>query len=229
VGSAGTVDVFVTNTAGVSNPHLDVWIDFDRDGDWDEVNEHVFSGAAVSGTNPVNFTVPAGALPGVTFARFRLYDGIIALPVDGPVANGEVEDHAVSIASPGVWVDQGPAPTQNGQLEPNTQPNRQVTGAIHTVLAHPTDADIVYIGAVNGGIWKTTNATALNPTWVPQTDFLESLSIGAMAFDPTDGTHNTLVAGTAKYSSFAGYGGVRGPVYRTADGGNTWVHLPATA
>ncbi len=217
VGSAASVDVLVTNTAGVSNPHLDVWIDFDRDGDWDEVNEHIFSGTASAGTNTLNFTVPAAASAGQTFARFRLYDGT--------TADGEVEDHAVDIATAGLWIDQGPAPTQNAQLEPNTQPFQQVTGAIHTVLAHPTNPDIVYIGAVNGGIWKTTNATALNPNWVPQTDFLESLSIGALAFDPTDATYNTLVAGTAKYSSFGGVGGTRGPVYRTTDGGSTWVQL----
>ena len=127
----------------------------------------------------------------------------------------------------GSWIQQGPAPTQNAQLEPNTQPNQQVTGAIHTVLAHPTDPDILYIGAVNGGIWKTTDATSVNPTWVPQTDFLTALSIGAMAFDPTDASSNTIVAGTAAYSSYNGFGGRRGFVYRTTDGGNTWTELAA--
>jgi len=28
----------------------------------------------------------------------------------------------------------------------------------------------MYIGTVNGGIWKTTNGTAASPTWVAQTD-----------------------------------------------------------
>lgn len=128
----------------------------------------------------------------------------------------------------GKWVPQGPAPTQNAQLEINTQPNRQVTGAIHTVLAHPTDPDILYIGAVNGGIWKTTDASSVNPTWIPLTDHLSAQSMGAMAFDESDPTHNTIVAGTAKYSSFAGFGGARGFVYRTTDGGDTWTELAAS-
>ncbi len=125
----------------------------------------------------INFVVPADAPPGQTYSRFRLHDGLSGLPVTGAFENGEVEDHSVALALPGVWLFEGPAPTQNGQLEPSTQPNRQVTGAIHTVFAHPTDANTLYVGSVNGGIWKTTNATNVNPDWVPQTDFLGSLSI----------------------------------------------------
>jgi Ca2+-binding RTX toxin-like protein/methionine-rich copper-binding protein CopC len=225
VGNSGSVQVFVTNTALVANPHLDMWIDFDRDGDWDEVNEHIFTGAAVAGTNTLNFTVPVTASAGLTYARFRLYNGTTPLAVTGLINNGEVEDHMVNIATPVTWVGQGPAATENGQLEPNTSPNRRVTGAIHTVLAHPTNPDILYIGAVNGGIWKTTNATATIPTWTPQTDFNSSLSLGAMAFDPTDATNSTLVAGASRYSSFASIGGYRGVVYRTTNGGTTWTEL----
>ncbi len=225
VGGTVTVDVTVTNTAGVANPYLDAWIDFNQDGDWDDAGEQIFSGAVSAGVTSINVNIPGTTSTGVTYSRFRLHDGTTGLAVTGLASDGEVEDHLLQISTAGQWVDQGPAPTINGQLEPNTQPDRRVTGAIHTVVAHPTDADTVYIGGVNGGIWKTTNFTATNPDWTPQTDFLESLAIGALAFDPTDATFNTLVAGTAKYSSFAGFGGIRGPVYRTVDGGNTWLQL----
>ena len=79
-----------------------------------------------------------------------------------------------------VWLPQGPGPTQNGQVE-NVAPNNEVVGAIHTLAAHPTNPDILYAGAVNGGIWRTMNATAASPTWTPLTDDLRSLSIGALA------------------------------------------------
>ena len=217
----------MTNSAGAASPYLDGWIDFNRDGDWSDSGEQIYSGVVVSGSNLINFVVPADAPPGQTYSRFRLHDGLSGLPVTGAFDNGEVEDHSVALALPGVWLFEGPAPTQHGQLEPNTQPNQQVTGAIHTVLAHSTDANTLYVGSVNGGIWKTTNATNVNPDWVPQTDFLGSLSIGAMAFDSADDTHNTLVAGTALYSSFGGLGGVRGPVFRTTDGGTTGRNWPA--
>ncbi len=222
-GETTNLDVNVVNTAMVTNPHLDVWVDFNRDGDWGDVGEAVFSGAVTAGSNLVPLAVPSGALPGLTYARLRLHDGVSGLAVTGAVASGEVEDHTLVLASRGVWVEQGAAPVQNGQLEPGTAPNQQVNGAVHTVLAHPTNADILYIGAVNGGVWKTSDASSTNPTWTPQTDSLGSLSMGAMAFDSSDATSNTLVAGTALYSSFAGTGGTRGAVYRTTDGGANWV------
>jgi hypothetical protein len=130
-------------------------------------------------------------------------------------------DH-VGQETPGSWVFQGGAPVEGGQTEPNTQPNKRVTGAIHTVLAHPTNADILYVGAVNGGIWKTTNATAVNPTWVPQSDFQQSLSIAALSFDRSDPTYNTLVAATGNWSSFGANGGARIGVLKSTDGGANW-------
>lgn len=151
-----------------------------------------------------------------------MHDGTTSIAPGGAIANGEVEEYRIQWVNRN-WIEQGPSPTVNGQLR-NVQPNNQINGAIQTVLAHPTNPEILYIGAVNGGIWKTTNATATNPNWTAQTDQLDSLAIGAIAFDPTDATRNTLVAGTAQYSSFAGFGGTRGSVFRTTDGGTTWVN-----
>ena len=122
----------------------------------------------------------------------------------------------------GRWLPIGPAPILEGQVE-NVSPNNEVTGAIHTVLAHPTNADILYIGAVNGGIWRTNNATAVRPDWHPLTDDFHSLSIGAMAFDPDD--PNTILAGIGRYSSFGRAGGDRVGLLLSNDGGETWRPL----
>ncbi|MCA9157423.1 MAG: hypothetical protein KDA72_03805 [Planctomycetales bacterium] len=222
VGQLSLMRVAVTNSAGLANPYLDVWIDFNRDGDWNDSGESVWSAAAVAGNNPLHFMVPASAATGSTYARVRLHDGTTPLAPTGPANSGEVEDYMLTITAPGVWIEQGPSPVQDAQVE-NVVPDNQVNGALHTVIAHPTNPDILYVGGTNGGIWKTTNATALNPKWIPQTDFQQSLSIGSMAMDPTDPTHNTLVAGTANYSSLGGVGGQRGLVYRTTDGGSTWI------
>ena len=123
----------------------------------------------------------------------------------------------------GTWMSQGPGPTRLGQVE-NVSPNNEVVGAIHTVAAHPTDANILYAGAVNGGVWKTTNATAASPNWSPLTDDQASLSIGALEFDPTDGTSNTLWAGIGRFSSFF-RGGTRTGLLSTIDGGTTWTPI----
>src|SRR5207253_3179276 len=83
------------------------------------------------------------------------------------------------------WVAQGPGPIRNGQEEGLT--NNPVSGAINAIAPSALNADIVYVGAVNGGIWKTTNATAASPTWTPLTDqALPALSINSMAVSPLD-------------------------------------------
>jgi hypothetical protein len=119
------------------------------------------------------------------------------------------------------WVSQGPGPNTEGQVEGITQ--RPVVGAIKTVATHPTDAATIYVGAVNGGIWKTTTATAATPTWIEQLGVNRALSIGAIAFDPTDATHQTLIAGVGRFSSFLSRGSDRVGVWRTTDGGTTWT------
>ncbi len=123
------------------------------------------------------------------------------------------------------WVSQGPTQVTNGQVEGLDAQGNPVSGAVHTALAHPTDPDILYIGAVNGGIWRTTNATASEPTWEALTDTIDSLSIGALQYDLSDPTFNTIVAGIGRFSSFARVGGERIGILRTTDGGDTWTVL----
>jgi hypothetical protein len=127
---------------------------------------------------------------------------------------------------PGVWTSLGPAPAHGSGG--HIPPDNAACGAIQTVAAHPTNPDILYIGAANGGIWRTFNATAVTPTWTPLTDELPSLSIGALEFDPTDVTHQTLIAGLGHTSSFYGIGGALLGVLRSTDGGNTWAILGAS-
>ncbi|HSE15603.1 MAG TPA: VWA domain-containing protein [Pyrinomonadaceae bacterium] len=119
------------------------------------------------------------------------------------------------------WVEQGPGPNTQGQVEGISQ--RPVVGAIKTVVTHPTNVDTIYVGAVNGGIWKTTNATAATPAWTAQLGLNQSLSIGAIAFDPTDATNQTLIAGAGRFSSLGSLGNDRVGVWRTTNGGTNWT------
>jgi hypothetical protein len=61
-----------------------------------------------------------------------------------------------------VWTPQGPRPNTHGQVE--GLGDGEVVGAIKAVAAHPTNPDIVYVGAVNGGVWRTGNARNARPT-----------------------------------------------------------------
>jgi len=116
------------------------------------------------------------------------------------------------------WVEQGPGPTETGS-------GFIQTGAIETVVATPGDADRLFAGTVNGGVWRTDNATAASPTWTPLTDAFPSLSISALAFSPLDGSFDTLYAATGDRSSGNFVGGPEGRIVRTTDGGNTWILL----
>lgn len=143
-----------------------------------------------------------------------------------PVLPLERPDRARAVqAHPAPWVERGPAPTRSAQV--NVPPNHEVCGAIQALAPHPTNANTLYVGAVNGGIWRTTNALAATPTWVPLTDAMPSQSIGALAFDPTDPTHQTLLAGLGRWSNFAQRGDDELGVYRSTDGGTTWTSLGA--
>ena len=122
-----------------------------------------------------------------------------------------------------IWVPQGSSPTRNGQVEGIL--NGEVVGCVHAAAPHPFTPGTLYAAGVNGGIWRTLNATAPSPTWVPLTDSFGSLSISSLEFDPNDSTANTLVAGVGRYSSFSGEGGARTGILRTVNGGNTWTSL----
>lgn len=121
----------------------------------------------------------------------------------------------------GIWKARGAAPAFGGQTE-NLPDNDPVAGAIHTVAAHPTSSKVLYVGAVNGGVWRTLNADSPSPIWRRLTDDQASNSIGALEFDPTDPIHLTLVAGIGNWSSFAFTGGKATGLLRTTNGGITW-------
>lgn len=124
----------------------------------------------------------------------------------------------------GLWKPAGAAPAFFGQSE-NLEGPDPVSGAIHTVAAHPTNPKVLYAGAVNGGVWRTLNADAPSPSWKRLTDEQASNSIGALEFDPTDPFRLTLVAGIGNWSNFANAGGRATGLLRTTNGGITWTPI----
>jgi hypothetical protein len=117
------------------------------------------------------------------------------------------------------WVEEGPGPILNGQtLIP---PNNPVSGAINAIAVGPTNPDLLYVGTVNGGVWKTTNATTDSPSWTPLTDRrLPGLSINSIAISPV---HPRIVfAGTGSTSSRNFIGSPGFGVARSTDAGRTW-------
>lgn len=102
VGMSGSMVVNVTNTTGAT-AFLHAWIDFNRNGQLNEVGEQVASNVivstgSVSSNRTLTFTVPSTAVNGSVPVRVRL----TSLANPGPDGNdgyGEVEDHVLLISS----------------------------------------------------------------------------------------------------------------------------------
>ncbi len=92
-------------------------------------------------------------------------------------------------------------------------------GRAVAVAGVPGDSTTFYFGAVNGGIWKTTDAGV---TWTPIFDGQPVASIGALAAAPSD--PKTIYAGTGESDIREDFSSGNG-VYKSSDGGATWHHI----
>lgn len=92
---------------------------------------------------------------------------------------------------------------------------RNINGRIRSMAIHPTNGDIVYAGAAEGGVWRSTDA---GQSWYPLMQYELSIAVGALAIDPTN--PNTIYAGTGEPTTWPGYEGVG--VLKSTDGGATW-------
>jgi|GEM_PF-2671681 len=94
-GEMGTGTV-VASTGG----YLDAWVDFNNDGDWDDMYEQILDDeVVVAGSNSVIFPVPTMANVGNAFARFRFSTTTIST-YTGEQPDGEVEDYVVAVSAP---------------------------------------------------------------------------------------------------------------------------------
>lgn len=99
-----------------------------------------------------------------------------------------------------------------------------VSGRIISIAFHPTDSNIIYVGAAGGGLWKTVDYGA---HWTPLTDFLPSLAIGAIAINPQN-PNRILIATGEGYSLLTEFSSGIG-VLASNDGGQTFALTPLTA
>ncbi len=131
---------------------LDAWIDFNGDGNWGGPGEQIFDSVQLqSGGNVLSFDVPTWAVPGDTYARFRISQAG-DLGVTGSAADGEVEDYQVTI-SPAGQTDRtfGSAQTVTGAV---TFP----TGTYAADIDNDGDTDVLYSSDVEGEVgWLDNN------------------------------------------------------------------------
>lgn len=180
-GQVATLEVFVTSAGVTGGPAglLNAWLDFNRDGDWNDAGEQIFTNrTVVPGVNSLSFPVPAAAVEGVSYARFRLNRQGGLTPV-GLATDGEVEDYRLNI-SPDFDFGDAPAPyptllADNGarhsvnrsihlglfeDSEPDGQPNNTAIGD-DINPAQPDDEDgVFFVGPVIQGEIATVQVVA---------------------------------------------------------------------
>jgi photosystem II stability/assembly factor-like uncharacterized protein len=120
--------------------------------------------------------------------------------------------------SPAVtWQPLGPEGIPDGQTY-GSGPGGTATmaGRVTAIAVDPTDSDHVLVGSAAGGVWETRDGGA---TWTSRTDDQPTLSIGALAFDPSDPT--TVYAGTGEGNSE--YFHLGQGILVSRDGGSTWT------
>ena len=92
-------------------------------------------------------------------------------------------------------------------------------GRTRALTGVPAQPSVFYIGAVDGGVWKTDDA---GRTWNPIFDEQPTQSIGAIAVAPSDPNIVYVASGEGLHRPDLSVGD---GVYRSADAGRSWTHL----
>jgi uncharacterized protein (TIGR03437 family) len=155
---------------------------------------------------------PYGRIP--SGARIKAIEEIRAIDRAARLrhAAGRTTSRAATTLDSTTWTSIGPRPTDVGSTY-------VTAGRVNAVAIDPRDSNVVYVGAAEGGVWKTTNGGA---DWKPLTDDQASLAMGALAIDPAN--PDTIYAGTGEenFSQDSYYGA---GFLKSTDGGATWSNL----
>ncbi len=92
-------------------------------------------------------------------------------------------------------------------------------GRTRALAGVPSQPNVFYVGAVNGGVWKTTD---FGRTWQPIFDQQPTGSIGAIAVAASDPQIVYVGSGEGLHRPDLSVGD---GIYKSTDGGATWTHL----
>jgi photosystem II stability/assembly factor-like uncharacterized protein len=91
-------------------------------------------------------------------------------------------------------------------------------GRTRAITGVPGQPNTLWVGAVNGGVWKTDDD---GRTWTPMFDSQPTQSIGAIAVAPSNPKVIYVASGEGLHRPDLSVGN---GIYRSSDGGETWTH-----
>lgn len=97
---------------------------------------------------------------------------------------------------------------------PTGKPSGGGAGRLNFVRFDPANSSTIYVGAPDGGLWKTTNG---GTSWTTNTDQLATIGVSDVAIDPTNSQVMYLATGDLDGPDTYSIG-----VLKSTDGGNTW-------
>jgi photosystem II stability/assembly factor-like uncharacterized protein len=113
----------------------------------------------------------------------------------------------------------GPDPSVFKKLEWRSVGPCNMGGRIADVEGVPGNPNIVYVGSASGGVWKTTNG---GTSWAPIFERQGTISVGDIAVQPDNPDVVWVGTGESNTRNSVSFGD---GVYRSNDGGKTWVHV----
>lgn len=123
-------------------------------------------------------------------------------------------------AAGAAWTLIGPRPTNTlAENGPGGNGSPYSAGRVAALAVDPRDANVAYLGAAAGGVWKTTDG---GQNWRPLTDDQPSLATGSIALAPSNPDVVYVGTGEDNNSGDSYYGA---GVLKSTDGGSTWTQL----
>jgi hypothetical protein len=126
------------------------------------------------------------------------------------------------------WSERGSYADAVGPSNGNGRPGNGVTsGRVRAVWVDLADASnkTVWIGGIDGGLWKTNDITASPATWTLVNDFFGNMAIGSICQDPSN--TNVMYFGTGE-KTFNTDAVMGGGVWKSVDHGANWNLLAST-